>query len=182
MYNNFTTVTFCGSKITGAKITLILCILVHVIVFNCTWLAYITAKPIPIIWSVYIGFAYILYPICGWIADVLVSHYNIIKFSLVFLIISSFGGFCAGVISIVLPNLFENRNVWFMLTLLCCRHNWTWHVCNSVWFRSNARSQLRSIELLYTLVFLVHTCRTSSCILHCNWSSDLWDIMYNCCD
>ena len=36
------------------------------------------------------GIAYLMYPILGWIADIRVTHYKIIKISFMFVLISSF--------------------------------------------------------------------------------------------
>ena len=76
--------------IKGSKVTLLTCVLIHFFfVTTNNWIKHILVSYIAITWNVSQGIAYLMYPIPGWIADIRVTHYKIIKISFVFVLISS---------------------------------------------------------------------------------------------
>ena len=92
----------------GARITLFLCLLIHIMIFNGVWISYCAESPISTIWSIYLGIAYLLYPLCGWVADIFVTHYNMIRCSLILTLFSSIGMLIVETIAVLKPALFHS--------------------------------------------------------------------------
>ena len=105
--------------ITGSKVALLTCVLIHFfIVTTNNWINHILVKYITITWNVSQGIAYLMYPVFGWVADIHVTHYKIIKISFVFVLISSFlmCGNC--IVRILKPNfLIEEENLLHFITI-----------------------------------------------------------------
>ena len=77
-----------------SKLSLLLCLLIHVqFVFYSNWIGYATQGILPLIWNLFQGFSYLLYPICGWIAEVFFTNFKMIKVSFVLMLASSIAGF-----------------------------------------------------------------------------------------
>lgn len=73
-----------------SRFTLITCFLIHFqFVIGCWWLAYDMETYWPIVFNVFRGMMYLLYPICGWIAEVYFTNFKLIKWSLIISLLSS---------------------------------------------------------------------------------------------
>ena len=105
--------------IKGSKVTLLTCVLIHFfIVTTNNWIKHILVSYIGIPWNVSQGIAYLMYPILGWIADVRVTHYKIIKISFVFVFISSFLMCGNSIIRILKPNfLIQQQSLEHFITI-----------------------------------------------------------------
>ena len=96
--------------ITGSKVTLLTCVLIHFCLITTNdWIKHILVSYIAIPWNVSQGIAYLMYPILGWIADVRVTHYKIIKISFMFVLISSLLIFGNSILRILKPNFIEQQ-------------------------------------------------------------------------
>ena len=105
--------------ITESKVTLLTCVLIHFfLIATNNWIKHILVSYIGIPWNVSQGIAYLMYPILGWIADVRVTHYKIIKISFVFVLISSFLMFGNSIIRILKPNfLIQQQSLQHFITI-----------------------------------------------------------------
>ena len=105
--------------IKGSNVTLLTCVLIHFfIVTTNNWIKHILVSYIVITWNVSQGIAYLMYPILGWIADIRVTHYKIIKISFVFVLISSFLMCGNSIVRILKPNfLIEQENLVHFITI-----------------------------------------------------------------
>ena len=93
-------------SIKGSKVTLLTCVLIHFfIVTTNNWIKHVLVSYIAITWNVSQGIAYLMYPLLGWIADIRVTHYKIIKSSFVFVLISSFLMFGNCIVKILNPHV-----------------------------------------------------------------------------
>ena len=69
-------------------------------------------------WNVSQGIAYLMYPILGWIADIRVTHYRMIKTSFIFVLISSFLMLITSIVRIVKPNyLMQDEGLLHFITI-----------------------------------------------------------------
>ena len=75
--------------------------LVHTQSTGSTFIVYVAHRLSAIIVSVLVGLFYLLYPVCGWIADVYVSNYRIIRVSFVVLFLSSLALLVTGAVDSV---------------------------------------------------------------------------------
>ena len=97
-------------SITGSKVTLLTCVLIHFFfVTTNIWIKHILVSYIAITWDVSQGIAYLMYPILGWIADIHVTHYKIIKISFVFVLMSSFLMCGNSILRILKPNFLDQQ-------------------------------------------------------------------------
>ena len=73
-----------------SKLVLLSCILTHCfIVTSNNWIKYTQQKMDVLLWNIIQGIAFLLYPVLGWIADVYISRYKMIKLSFILILISS---------------------------------------------------------------------------------------------
>ena len=87
-----------------SKLSLFLCLLVHTqLVFCSNWIGSSTQGIIPVVWNLFLGVSYLLYPLCGWIAEVCVTNFKMIKLSVMVLLISSISMFLVGLWTISFP-------------------------------------------------------------------------------
>ena len=78
----------------SSKLSLLLCLLIHFqFVFYSNWIGYATQGIIPFIWNLCQGTSYLLYPICGWIAEVFFTNLKMIKVSFLLMLTSSIAVF-----------------------------------------------------------------------------------------
>ena len=69
---------------------LLLCLIVHFhLLVIVKWVASFTQPYVVLYYNVLQGLAYLLYPVCGWIAEVCFSNFKMIKWSHVILLMSS---------------------------------------------------------------------------------------------
>ena len=73
---------------TGSKIVLLICLLIHPFVDH-NWILSLFSKHALVNTSYLVGFLYLLYPIMGWIADVHIPRYKMIKLSLILNLLAS---------------------------------------------------------------------------------------------
>ena len=71
-----------GHLSTGSKIVLLICLLIHPFVDH-NWILSLSRKHDLVITDYLVGFLYLLFPIMGWIADVHIPRYKMIKLSLI---------------------------------------------------------------------------------------------------
>ena len=67
---------------TGSKIVLLICLLIHPFVDH-NWILSLFSKHALVNIDYLVGFLYLLFPIMGWIADVHIPRYKMIKLSLI---------------------------------------------------------------------------------------------------
>ena len=87
------------------QFVLVSCFLIHLQFFTNYWTLIFSLEYLPIALNILRGLVYLCYPLCGWIADVSVCHFGLIKSSFVMMIIVSAVQFFAGVLTIF--NLFN---------------------------------------------------------------------------
>ena len=74
----------------GTKLVLLSFILSHCfIVTSNNWIEHTMQKSDLFYWNITQGISFLLYPIFGWIADVYVSHYKMIKIAFILILLSS---------------------------------------------------------------------------------------------
>ena len=73
---------------TGSKIVLLICLLIHPFLDH-NWILSLFRKHDLVIIDYLVGFLYLLFPIMGWIADVHIPRYKMIKLSLILNLLAS---------------------------------------------------------------------------------------------
>ena len=74
----------------GSKLVLLSCVLIHsFIVISNNWIKYGMRINDVLQWNIIQGIAFLLYPVLGWIADVYISRYKMIKVSFILILLSS---------------------------------------------------------------------------------------------
>ena len=82
-----------------SRFTLFSCLIIHFqLCFSNTWIVFLLQGRLPLVYSLMQGVLYLLYPVCGWIADVYVSNFKMIKFSIVLMFTSSVLMFVTGIL------------------------------------------------------------------------------------
>ena len=88
----------------SSKLTLLFCFLFHFqLLVGGNWVGRSCQGYIPIVFSLFQGMAYFLYPLCGWISEVFTSSFKTIKWSFVFALMSSATMCVMGLLLIVSP-------------------------------------------------------------------------------
>ena len=105
--------------IEGSKVTLLTCVLIHFFVVTTNnWIKHMLISYIATTWNVSQGIAYLMYPILGWIADIRVTHYRMIKTSFIFVLISSFLLLITSIVKIVKSNyLVQDESLLYFTTI-----------------------------------------------------------------
>ena len=89
-----------------SNVTLLTCLLIHFFIITANnWISYMLVDYVKISWTVSQSISYILYPLFGWVADVRVTYYRMINFSLVSVLISSFFMFTLSTIHVLKPDI-----------------------------------------------------------------------------
>ena len=103
--NNFTSTLFHPKKMSFlSQFTLFSCLIIHCQFWiNNTWIIPLLEGYFPLLYSLVQGVLYLFYPVCGWIADVYVSNFKMIKLSLVTVFTSSVVMFVAGILMYTNP-------------------------------------------------------------------------------
>ena len=72
-------------------LVLLTCLLIHFqVVFTCNWMAYTIGGYLQfVVLLTFKGLCYLLYPLCGWIAEICSSKYRLIQCSFILMLISS---------------------------------------------------------------------------------------------
>ena len=66
------------------------CLLIHIQPLNSnTWIGYTTEGDMPLILTLFQGTSYLLYPHCGWIAEIYFSNFKMIKWSFIVMLINA---------------------------------------------------------------------------------------------
>ena len=66
------------------------CLLIHIQPLNSNnWIGYTTEGDMPLILTLFQGTSYLLYPLCGWIAEVYLSNFKMIKWSFIVMLINT---------------------------------------------------------------------------------------------
>ena len=68
---------------------LFLSLLIHTQLINNSWIGYATENNLPLIFSLFVATSHLLYPLCGWIAEVYLSNFKLIRWSFISVLISS---------------------------------------------------------------------------------------------
>ena len=68
---------------------LFLSLLIHAQLINNSWIGYATENNLPLIFSLFVATSHLLYPLCGWIAEVYLSNFKLIRWSFISVLISS---------------------------------------------------------------------------------------------
>ena len=104
LYNCRTHSTYAHSKVMASFSMLILlsCLLVHIQLLNSNnWIGMAISYYVPLTIFLSKGISYLFYPLCGWIADVKLSNFQMIKWSFMIVLVSSFSILICGLWSIV---------------------------------------------------------------------------------
>ena len=89
-----------------SRFTLISCLLIHTQYFlGNRWVAYMLHGKLPIFYNVIQGLLYLLYPLCGWIADIYANSFTMIKLAFMAMLVSSICLFLSGLWSFLYPHL-----------------------------------------------------------------------------
>ena len=100
----------------GSKLVLLSCVLVHCfIVTSNNWVKLTMNKGDILQWNISQGISFLLYPLLGWIADVYVSRYKMIKLSFVLLMIGSLLMLAGGIERIFEKNFSSDVSTWKMV-------------------------------------------------------------------
>ncbi len=98
----------------GSKLVLLSCVLIHCfIVTSNNWIKLAMNENDVIDWNMLQGISFLLYPLLGWIADVYVSRYKMIKLSFILLLIGSLLMVASGI-----ERIFEKTDLNTMKTVL----------------------------------------------------------------
>ena len=74
----------------GSKLVLLSCVLIHsFFVIGNKWIKYGMRIHDVLQWNIIQGIAFLLYLVLGWIADVYISRYKMIKISFILILLSS---------------------------------------------------------------------------------------------
>ena len=85
-----------------SMLILLSCLLIHIQLLNSNnWIDMSIPYYVPLILSLSKGISYLSYPLCGWIADVKLSNFQMIKWSFILVFVSSFSMLISGLWSIV---------------------------------------------------------------------------------
>ena len=68
---------------------LFLSLLIHIQLLNNAWIGYATENNLPLIFSLFVATSHLLYPLCGWIAEVYLSNFKLMRWSFISVLISS---------------------------------------------------------------------------------------------
>ena len=92
-------------------VVLLTCLLIHLqVVLTCNWMAYTSGGYLPfMVLLTFKGLCYLLYPLCGWIAEIYSSKFKLIKCSFVLMMISSITIFIDGLLRITTKYKFEGN-------------------------------------------------------------------------
>ena len=74
---------------------LFLSLLIHTQLLNNAWIGYATGNNLPLIFSLFAATSYLLYPLCGWIAEVYLSNFKLMRWSFISVLISSLAALAA---------------------------------------------------------------------------------------
>ena len=81
--------------------------LVHLqVVFSCNWIGLLSTRNIALFCILSKGMSYLLYPLCGWIAEVFFTKFRMIKWSFIVMLISSIMMSISGILFIVTTKAF----------------------------------------------------------------------------
>ena len=82
---------------------LFLSLLIHIQLLNNAWIGHATENNLPLIFSLFVATSYLLYPLCGWIAEVYLSNFKLMRWSFISVLISSLAAFVACLWLILIP-------------------------------------------------------------------------------
>ena len=89
-----------------------LCLIVHFhLLVIVKWVASFTQPYVVLYYNVFQGLAYLLYPVCGWIAEVCFSNFKMIKWSLVILLMSSVTIVAMSIVNLIHPSYQTAKNI-----------------------------------------------------------------------
>ena len=99
-----------GMMVAISKFTLLSCFCIHflIVTYDNNWIANVLSNHIPIFWSLFQGISFLLYPLCGWLADIYVTQFRMIASSFILVIASSVIMVMGAVFMIIHPRIFEN--------------------------------------------------------------------------
>ena len=88
----------------GYRVTLITCVLIHFsITATNNWIHNTMSRYGVMIWNIAQGIGFLLYPILGWIADVCITRYQMMKCALIFVLVSSVVMLAGAILSLIKP-------------------------------------------------------------------------------
>ena len=83
---------------------LFLSLLIHIQLLNNAWIGYATEhNQLPLIFSLFVATSHLLYPLCGWIAEVYLSNFKLMRWSFISVLISSLAALAACLWLILTP-------------------------------------------------------------------------------
>ena len=91
----------------ASKLMLITCFCIHfTVVSNNNWIPNVMDSHIPIFWNICKGVSFLLYPLCGWLADIYVTNYRMIVISFILTVLSSIPVILYATSMILFPSIF----------------------------------------------------------------------------
>ena len=107
-------------KFAGSKLTLLTCIFIRFFVISTdSWINYVLVSHLNIPWTIFKGIVFLFYPVFGWIADIRITHYRMIKVAFVLVSVSSLTMLAATITLIIKPNIFQQNSLGLLIALSC---------------------------------------------------------------
>ena len=95
----------------GSKVALLTCVMIHFFIQSFhNWTKQGVERYQALSWNIAQGIAYLLYPMLGWIADVRVTQYKMIRLSFIFVLTSSFFQIVYVMVTLLKPNFLIQQN------------------------------------------------------------------------
>ena len=101
------------AAIIAMQFVLITCFLIHFINVQENWIVEVSKFDVPLVWGVFQGMSFLLYPFCGWLADTYTTNFKMIVIS--FFAVAA--GSLVTLLMAIVNSLFygNNQNKWNIL-------------------------------------------------------------------
>ena len=136
--------------------TLITCLFIHVqLIIGNFWIAYAAYGYWLWLWSIFQGLLYLLYPLCGWIAEVYSSNFKFLKWSFAIFLLSSIALGISGIERLLTPFATPDPQlqghpilvIMFIAILIVCLISTSMYEANAIQFGMDQMIEASSEQL-----------------------------------